>query len=684
MLDEGPQPVSRRAWLRYAMALAAHRAWGADTVPVFERNTFSTPADPAYLSNGLIGIRPGPVPLLPAPAYTAGFVYPHPQYQVECLSPAPYPLTTDIRVNGISILDRPETARPQSQRLDMNTGELTSHFVIEGGGARLNVHVLQFASRSVPSVLGQQIQLEPAGPLRIEIAPSLSFKGIPGTLSNTALPERAETEGAVLFHSSANLSHLGLALRVQADKRLTRAGDAVAFSIAAHGGEQISFVSLASLVSSFYHVEPQQQAIRMANWALQTGFENLRAQNRAAWRDLWRSRVVIDGDRDDQRVLDSAFYYLHSSLHRSNLNGMPPFGLSQSEHYFGHSFWDTETWSFLPVLLAAPETAASLLDFRIRSIPAVRRTTMLFGYRGLQFPWEAAPTAGEETTPVFAATGWAEQHVVPDVALAFWQYALATGDAEFLRQKAWPVLQGVAEWIESRGEETPRGFEIHNIMGPNEDANGLNNSAYVNLACRMAMTAAAECARRLGLNAPASWARIGGSLYLPIDRRGVLTTSEAAPGNAFADISFLEPFGVPLDAGLVRRTFEAFRGAPRVEHTIGFATAAVAGLTAKLGDRQRAAELFRQAWAPFWMEPYGMIREAAAQDYGCFLTDYGSILQTAMLGFTGIRIGDGEWNKYEATLPANWKAIGIERIYVRGEPKSVTAEHGQKARIIGA
>jgi trehalose/maltose hydrolase-like predicted phosphorylase len=665
------------------MALAgAPPAFGADSVPVFERSDFLTDTDPAYLSNGLIGIRPGPIPLLPSPAYAAGFVYPHPQHRVECLSPAPYPLTTDIRVNGTGLLGHPEAAQPQLQRLDMNTAELSTRFVLEGaGGLRVDVQVVQFASRSIPSVLWQEIRLTPSAAMRIEVVPQLVFDRIPGTLSTTPLPARAEVELAALFHSAENLSRLGIAVRVQPDRRFTHLEGSHVYTLEASGGDEYTFVTLASLVSSFYHTEPEEQAIRMANWALQTGPENLREKNRASWRDLWRSRVVIDGDRDDQRVLDAGFFYLHSSLHRSNLNGMPPFGLSQSEHYFGHSFWDTESWSFLPVLLAAPDTAESLLDLRVRSLPAVHRAAGLFGYRGLQFPWEAAPTRGQETTPVFAATGWAEQHIVPDVALAFWQHAMATGDPDFLRQKAWPVLRGVAQWIESRGEVTQRGFEIHNIMGPNEAANGLNNSAYVNLACRMAMTAAVECAHGVGFNAPAAWTRIANSLYLPIDGRGVLMTSEGSADNAFADLSFLEVFSVALNPDVVRRTFEAFRREPRREHTIGFATAAVAGLTAKLGDRQRAAELFRQSWAPFWLEPYGMIREAVTQNYGCFLTDYGSILQTAMLDFTGIRIADGQWSKYDATLPSNWRSIDIGRIYVRGEPKSVSAQHGRKARI---
>ncbi len=76
-----------------------------------------------------------------------------------------------------------------------------------------------------------------------------------------------------------------------------------------------------------------------------------------------------------------------------------------------------------------------------------------------------------------------------------------------------------------------------------------------------------------------------------------------------------------------------------------------------------------------------MMREAAPRTDGCFLTNYGWLLRTAMLGFTGLRVSEGEWNKFEATLPETWNSIEIERIYIRGQEKRVSASHGKKARI---
>ncbi len=164
-------------------------------------------------------------------------------------------------------------------------------------------------------------------------------------------------------------------------------------------------------------------------------------------------------------------------------------------------------------------TARSLLEYRLRGLPAARRLASLYGSRGAQFPWEAGQLDGSDATPTFASTGWEEQHITPDVALGFWEYQLASGDPQFLKEATWPVLRAVAEWIESRGIYTSRGFEIQHIMGPDESVPDTNNNSYMNLICKMVLRAAVRCAAMAGAAAPDSWTQIADSLLIPIDAR---------------------------------------------------------------------------------------------------------------------------------------------------------------------
>ena len=57
------------------------------------------------------------------------------------------------------------------------------------------------------------------------------------------------------------------------------------------------------------------------------------------------------------------------------------------------------------------------------------------GFQGAMYPWEA-DERGQETTPHFAVqNAKMEIHVNGDVALAQWQYYLATGDSVWLAQR---------------------------------------------------------------------------------------------------------------------------------------------------------------------------------------------------------------------------------------------------------
>jgi trehalose/maltose hydrolase-like predicted phosphorylase len=680
---------------------------GSSSLPRFVVENFSKVFDPAYLSNGLIGIRPGSNPLARAQTCVSGFDFVHPAHKVESLSPAPYPLETDIGIADVRLLERPDLVKTLRQTLDTSCGELVTQMeFVPGNGPRITIEVLQFASRSVPSLICQEIRVTASADTEIEFVPRVEDGVVPGRTYLSQVPERTQIDLVLGMESEGSLSKLGLALWIftpdgpaeKGEISHTAPGLTRRHVLKARGGKVIRFQTIAAMVSSPYHPEPPLEAIRLASWGGLLGFETLRHQNRSAWAELWKARIKVTGDADAQRVLDAAFFYLHSSLHASTLTGMPPFGLSQSSYYYGHSFWDTETWSLLPVTLAAPATARSLLEYRVRGLDYAKRQAALYGYRGAHFPWEAAPSEGFETTPTFAGTGWGEQHVSPDVALGFWEYQLATADQSFLREGTWPVLRAVTEWIESRGVFTARGFEIQNMMGPDESVPNVSNVSYMNLACKMVMSAAIRCAQMAGSSAPDSWGKVRDSLVLPMDKaKNIVLPYDNPPpttNRAYSldQLDFLTVHNPPVSAELLKNT-HAFEDGVRQQRiaasrsnerdfSIGFAEAAEAATAAFAGDRRRAFELFHQSWKNVWLEPFGMIRETPSQDYGCFLTNFGSLLQTTMLGFTGLRISEDDWRKYPASLPAGWSKIEIDQIHVKGETKRLIATDGAPAKLV--
>src|SRR5260370_35290289 len=75
-------------------------------------------------------------------------------------------------------------------------------------------------------------------------------------------------------------------------------------------------------------------------------------------------------------------------------------GLS-SAGYYGHVFWDADTWMFPALAVLHPALARSMVGFRARMLPAAQRNARSHGYRGAMDPWES-DERGEETPPRFA------------------------------------------------------------------------------------------------------------------------------------------------------------------------------------------------------------------------------------------------------------------------------------------
>jgi hypothetical protein len=690
----------------------------APPVPVLSATRFDESHAPTCLSNGLIGITPGPNPLLQGGVLVSGFVYSHPPYGFENIAPAPYPLGLDLGFGGRRMRDAPDSVVVQGQALDMATGELVTRMTFQPSpDARFSIEVVQFVSRTVPCLACQEVRIGSDDEREIELMTSIDFGGIPGRVftGDTDPYTRGWYEEDLVDRClgfSTDRSRLGVATIVARRPGIVKRGPG-RYVVAVSRDRPAVFRTIAALVSEPYGPDPHLEAVRLARWGEMLGFETLREDNRQAWTALWKSRIRIVGSADDQRGIDAAFYYYHSSIHPSVRAGIPPFALVHHDRYFGHVFWDMDLWMLIPAILAAPDCARSILEYRVRGLEAARRKAALFGYRGVQFPWEAS-LDGWEVTPSCCPTGWAEQHVTPGVAIGAWECQLSCGDEESLRDAAWPILKAVAVWIESRGQFTDRGFEIGHVMGPDEGITDLSNQTYFNLLSKMALSAAIDCCRTLGLRPPVSWKRIRDSMVVPRDRatgavlpfdlEGTVRVHDPVTrafeerdaasslgSTSLGNLQYLFLHGCPVDERTFRATWlreEEIRMAalpdgpvPGGSRLPGFTTGPFAVCAAHFGERRKAAELFTAAWKPFWMEPFGMTRECQDHTWGGFVTNNGSLLQSVLLGFTGLRIGKGLEARYAASLPEGWQRIEVERVWSSGRATRLTAVQGRRTAL---
>jgi len=658
-------------------------------IPVLSVDRFDSKYEPTCLGNGFVGFRPGTNPLAPAPVAVAGFYHTHGKCGCASLCPAPYPLAVEVKMDG-----QVAPLHTTKQALDLSCGELTTELeAATATGKQAVVRVVQFASRSVPCVVAEEISLLPAQDGPIELSGQVAMNGAPVEVyRNGAYYEGNMWDQALGVRSDR--CKLGIAV-VSGGEGVRRISPGK-FDAQGSRGKSLRFWVLAALVPEYYSADPEQQACRMVQRAVMLGYDDLRAQNRRQWGELWRSRIRVSGDLEAQKALDVAFYYLHSEAHPGSQLSIPPFGLTKCDNYLGHIFWDADAWMFLPVVLADPEAGRQMVNFRRRTLDAAEKIASLYGCQGAQYPWESAPLTGAEVCPHAANTGWSEQHVANAVAIAQWQYCLATGDQGYMREGAWPVLKGVADWLCSRGVWTANGFEILKVCGVDEDSPNINNGSHMNLTAKMALAAALACARKLGYAEPPEWRRAAEKMYVPMDASGKVIIpypgAKHTPGRAGYSVGML-PFllvhNPPVPLETLRATWEfeekvrseqpACPGNPASSKAPSFSAFPMSAAAAFFGKRDIAKEIFHNSWKPYWREPFGMTSEYPHNEFGSLITKYGSLLQNTLLGYTWLRIVEGDWRVYPASLPAGWSKIECDRIWVKGKPMKLIAENGKLA-----
>jgi len=159
----------------------------------------------------------------------------------------------------------------------------------------------------------------------------------------------------------------------------------------------------------------------------------------------------------------------------------------------------------------------------------------------------------QESAPLPGSASWHEDHVSLDVARAFAFHADVTGDLEYLRESAWPILSGVANWITSRVTKTARGYEIRAAMGIAERETEVDNAAFTNMAAVVVLRDAIQAAERLGRAVNSEWIEIAGAIALPIEDGAIVSHDGFKPdedkGGTPDPLMGIFPLGFGMDPG---------------------------------------------------------------------------------------------------------------------------------------
>ncbi|HEX4199211.1 MAG TPA: glycoside hydrolase family 65 protein [Caulobacteraceae bacterium] len=660
---------------------------------------------PAYLSNGLIGLRVRDNPLVPGLTLLSGFSGEHPVRGIRAAAIAPYPIAADIRLNGVWMSDAPEMVRIIDQAYDFAAGELTSRLAFAAAGASVEIEVLTFCSRDHPTLVCQEIAVTAASPCDVRLRAGLNVAGVSGRAlrhhRDTPGEPYPSSDGFLLWESAGGVSSCGAAYVTElvgedaaSDKPpLDGAGLISEYGWRARARRRYRLRQLTTLVPQALHRQPDFQAARLVALAADIGFDAVRKANRACWTELWKGRIRLIGAPERwQAMADAAFFYTMCSVHPSSPSSTSIFGLAtwhDYHYYFGHVMWDIETFSVPPLAFLQPGAAEAILDYRLQHLDAAHANARLMGRRGLQFAWESDPSSGDEAAPLPARAAWREDHVSLDIARAFALFADVAGDELFLRDKAWPVLVGVAEWIKSRVVRTGRGYEIRGSMGIAERETPADNPVFTVMSASLVLRATAAAAERLQRPADPAWATIAAGLKPP--RRGQVVVShdgyrrDEEKGATPDPLMGVFPLAYGLDPEVERATLayyleqaDDYLGSPMLSALYGV-------WAARTGDRALAAELLDKGYGRFLSGRFMQTLEYRPDVFpeqpraGPFFANMGGFLVSLILGFPRLQPGPADpqsWCAGPVVLPRGWRAIEIDRLWIRGEPWRLSARDG--------
>lgn len=426
-------------------------------------------------------------------------------------------------------------------------------------------------------------------------------------------------------------------------------------------------------------------------------YDALRAVSRAIWLQEWRMRRVVVESEDprDQQALDFAHYHLAAMTPTHDERISIAAKALTGEGYKGHVFWDTEVFLLPYHLMTHPETARHLLRYRYLNLPGAREKAKRNGWQGALFPWESAST-GEEETPEFAAinirtglrqkvaSALAEHHLVADIAWAVVNYWHATHDEAFMHEEGAALLRETAEFWISRAVEINGKLEIHDVIGPDEYTEHVNNNAFTSYMAAFNVEQALRLGGDLSPTFTAKAEDFLQRLWLPQpDERGVLPQDDTFSGKPTLDLSRykakagkqtilldysraeVNEMQILKQADVVMLTYmlpERFTAEqclanlayyePRTIHDSSLSKAIHGIVAARCGKADEAYGFWRDGTL------IDLGDEPHSSDDGIHAAATGAIWLGAVQGFAGLSICNGELH-FSPVMPEQWQRLRV-------------------------
>lgn len=643
---------------------------------------------------------------------------------------APNPLYTYVVIDGKKLALPDDTPSRHIQELDIDAAIHTRNTVWETEKGEVSVFCERFASMANRHAACMKYTLKTDFDCKAEIV-----TGIDGDVWDIHGPHFARVEAsttATLEKVSGITGEKGTVVSCEecvkfdfdASMKTHAAEKSVlkVISFTAKAGEEYTFEKVAQIMTSCDQIPCKEPTDALS-------YEVLRAEHIAAWSKIWDiSRVEIEGDDDAMLALNYSIYHLNCIAPR-DMSGVsiPARGLS-GQVYKGAVFWDTEMFMIDYYIHTDPAVAKTLIEYRINTIGGARDKAKEYGLAGAYYAWESQEGGFEACSdynivdvftkrPMRTYFRDKQYHVSAAVVYAIMKYIDATGDTSILSDGAMKVILECAMMYRSLllKKADGRCYEIHDVVGPDEYHERVNNNAYTNKMAQFVFKTACNMIDKLdndsynALNKDYDLEKLGAifkdsyeNIYIPAPNaeNGLIEQFDGYFGLEDATVDevrsrLLDPkeywggaYGVASDTQVLKQadvvamlsmfkndyTTEVMRKnweyyEPRTEHGSSLSACMYSLLSCYTGAPDDAYPLFMKSAAAD-MNPGGKEWIGLIYIGGTHPASEGGAWIVAMRGFAGVDISDGTL-RCTPRLPSKWKKMSFKLIF-KGELYSIS------------
>ncbi len=592
---------------------------------------------------------------------------------------APNPLHTVVSV-GNDVLALPERKPVEHmQSLDYRHGIFSRRTVWDAAGKQITVESQRIAHRKEPHLILSSYSITAAAAVTVKLTADIesdiweiygphyseiTYSIQENTVFCTAKVQNNKDRAAV---GRRCMLEGGRAVRRESEKGFCYCADIAK-------GETITLTSVSAVYTTLDCKEPEEA---VAAALAEADFKALMASHKEAWEEIWAAgEVELDGDDLARDTLNYSLYHLNSIAprHADNLS-IPARGLS-GQTYKGAVFWDSEMFILDYFLYTQPEVARSMVHYRIETLSGALEKAKHYGWQGAFYAWESQEGGYDgcsdyNVTDVFTGRPMRtffkdkQVHISAAVARAIMQYVQVTGDTGLLAEGGAQTVLECARFYFSLlvGRSTLSRWEIHDVIGPDEYHERVNNNAYTNKMAQAVIRWAAEAAQML----KEADAEAYGEFCRQTNAEEVLPELKAAAEKIYVpapdERGVIEQFDGYFDLEDV--SVEEVRGRlldPR-EYWGGAYGAAAHTQVIKQADVVTMLEFFHNEY------PQQVLK--ANWDYYAPRTEHGSSLSACMYGLLACRCGnpDAAYPFFLKSAKADWDGGGKQwagLVYIGG------------------